>query len=123
MGWANDWFVGFKSPDDFVHWELEVVDNATYEVFLQISNESPLNLQFSLNNEMKGIIIDQVNTAILVPNQDRVKRGEVEEYIWPELPLGKIKFEKGKLNLKLGKLENSENCLQIKGVILKKVSS
>lgn len=123
MGWANDWFVGFESLEDYVQWEVEVVANGTYEVFLQMSNDSPINLKLSLNDAIKEIIIDQVNTAIQVPNQDRVKRGEVEEYIWPELPLGKIKFEKGKLNLKLGKLENSENCLQIKGVILKRVSS
>ncbi|TVP47628.1 MAG: hypothetical protein EA341_12525, partial [Mongoliibacter sp.] len=122
MGWANDWFVGFQSQEDYVQWDLEVVEGMTYEVFLQMSNDSPFTLLLSLNNELLEIPFDEVNTAELVPNQDRVPRGEVEEYIWPELPLGKIKFEKGELNLKLGIAEKDDNSPSIKGLIFKKVS-
>ncbi len=122
-GWANDWFIGFTSPADIVRWEIDVVEDATYEVYLQMSNESPVTLLFSANNQETKIGIDQLNSATLIPNQDRVLRGEVEEYIWPELPLGKIKFEKGGQLLTLGLSENYPKNLSIKGLILKKITN
>lgn len=122
MGWANDWFVGFENHEDGVFWELEVVEECEYEVFVQMSNDSPLKLLLFLNEQQQEINLDSVHRAEFIPNKDRVIRGEVEEFVWPEIPLGKIKFEKGKLNLKLGLKENMHKSLAIKGIILKNMS-
>jgi arylsulfatase A-like enzyme len=119
MGWANDWFVGFENQDDGVFWELEVVEECEYEVFLQMSNELPLKLLLFLNEQQQEVNLESVHLARFIPNKDRVLRGEVEEFVWPEIPLGKIKFEKGKLNLKLQIAENMQKSPSLKGVILK----
>jgi arylsulfatase A-like enzyme len=119
MGWANDWFVGFENHEDGVFWELEVVEECEYEVFLQMSNELPLKLLLFLNEQQQEVNLESVNLARFIPNKDRVLRGEVEEFVWPEIPLGKIKFEKGKLNLKLQIAENMQKSPSLKGVILK----
>ena len=119
MGWANDWFVGFENHDDGVFWELEVVEECEYEVFLQMSNDFPLKLMLFLNEQQQEINLESTHRTRFIPNKDRVLRGEVEEFVWPEIPLGKIKFEKGKLNLKLQIAENMQKSPSLKGVILK----
>jgi arylsulfatase A-like enzyme len=123
MGWANDWFVGFENQKDGVFWELEAVEHCEYEVYIQMSNDVPLGLLLYLNDQQQEIILDSANQAELIPNKDRVLRVEVEEYIWPEIPLGKIKFEKGKLNLKLGIAQDVAKSPAIKGLVLRKILS
>jgi hypothetical protein len=68
-------------------------------------------------------VLGDVYQTELIPNKDRVPRGEVEEFVWPEIPLGRIKFEKGKQHLKLGLAENVKNSFNLKGLILKKIPS
>jgi hypothetical protein len=88
-----------------------------------MSNDVPLGLLLYLNDQQQEIILDSANQAELIPNKDRVLRVEVEEYIWPEIPLGKIKFEKGKLNLKLGIAQDVAKSPAIKGLVLRKILS
>jgi hypothetical protein len=84
-----------------------------------MSNELPLKLLLFLNEQQQEVNLESVHLARFIPNKDRVLRGEVEEFVWPEIPLGKIKFEKGKLNLKLQIAENMQKSPSLKGVILK----
>jgi arylsulfatase A len=123
MGWANDWFVGFEDPDDQVFWELEAVEEGEYAIFALMANEGPLKLRLYLNGMPSDTVLEEAHEAELIPNRDRVPRGEVEEFIWPEIPLGRIKFEKGKQHIKLGLAENAKNSFNLKGLILKKIPS
>lgn len=122
MGWANDWFVGFSSESDHVYWELESVTMSEYEIFAQLSNTAPLEIILGLNGEELRTEIAETHVAELIPSPDRVPRGEVYEKNWPLIYLGKSRFEKGDMNLKLRINGNGETGFELKSIILKKVN-
>lgn len=122
MGWANDWFVGFSSESDHVYWELESVTMSEYEIFAQLSNTAPLEIILGLNGEELRTEIAETHVAELIPSPDRVPRGEVYEKNWSLVYLGKSRFEKGDMNLKLRINGNGETGFELKSIILKKVN-
>ncbi len=122
MGWANDWFVGFSSESDHVYWELVSVKMSEYEIFAQLSNTAPLEIILGLNGGELRTEIAETHVAELIPSPDRVPRGEVYEKNWPLVYLGKSRFEKGDMNLKLRINGNGETGFELKSIILKKVN-
>ncbi|WP_194777527.1 arylsulfatase [Pararhodonellum marinum] len=118
MGWANDWFIGFEKPGDAVYWEIEVVEQMDYEVQLQLSNTHPFSLSLGLDGLYERYDIRDVHSATLIPNRDRVPRGEVEEMNWPVVNLGIRTFRKGKQLIGLSIDGNPD--LQLKAIMLKK---
>jgi len=122
MGWANDWFVGFSSESDHVYWELESVKMSEYEIFAQLSNTGPLEIILGLNGEELRTEIAETHVAELIPSPDRIPRGEVYEKNWSLVYLGKSRFEKGDMNLKLRINGNGETGFELKSIILKKVN-
>ena len=122
MGWANDWFVGFSSESDHVYWELESVTMSEYEIFAQLSNTAPLEIILGLNGEELRTEIAETHVAELIPSPDRIPRGEVYEKNWSLVYLGKSRFEKGDMNLKLRINGNGETGFELKSIILKKVN-
>jgi len=122
MGWANDWFVGFSSESDHVYWELESVKMSEYEIFAQLSNTAPLEIILGLNGEELRTEIAETHVAELIPSPDRVPRGEVYEKNWSLVYLGKSRFEKGDMNLKLRINGKGETGFELKSIILKKVN-
>jgi len=122
MGWANDWFVGFSSESDHVYWELESVKMSEYEIFAQLSNTGPLEIILGLNGEELRTEIAETHVAELIPSPDRIPRGEVYEKNWSLVYLGKSRFEKGDMNLKLRINGKGETGFELKSIILKKVN-
>ncbi len=121
MGWANDWFVKFKNQKDQVYWELEVVDDATYEVFVQVANDSPVGLELTYNGQGQKIKLSDIHQAKMIPNQDRVPRSEVEEMQWPLVSLGEIVFGKGNGKISLAPVDLYQGNLEVKSLMLKKL--
>ena len=120
MGWANDWYINFKNPEDKVIWEMDIIENSIYEVFVQMANDSPFKMKISSNGKSLVYETDQIHQTKLIPNQDRVPRSEVEEMDWPMISLGEINFEKGPSFLELSFLHEDFGNIEIKGVVLKK---
>jgi arylsulfatase A-like enzyme len=118
MGWANDWFVGFEDQEDGVFWELEVVEQSEYEVFAQMSNQTPLDLMCTINEKQDRIPITTIYFSSQVSSPDRVPRSEVYEKNWHLVPLGKKKFEKGNALLTLNLNKGKDSRLEIKSLIL-----
>lgn len=121
MGWANDWFINFKNPEDKVFWELESVQDAKYELFIQMSNTAPFKMEISNQTNSFLFETEKIHQAILIPNRDRVPRTEVEELEWPIIYLGEMGFEKGQTSLGLSFVGPDFGDIEIKGVVLKKV--
>lgn len=122
MGWANDWFVYFHNPDDQVFWELQAVGEGTYGVFVQLTNDKPISLKWSFNKQSNTVNLQESHLAVSIPNKDRIPRKEVEEMEWPLVSLGKIVFEEGNGKFTLGLNIETDVNLQIKGVILRKIT-
>jgi arylsulfatase A-like enzyme len=121
MGWANDWFINFKNPEDKVFWEIESVENARYEVHVQIANDLPFKMMISAKGKSMVYENDQLHQTKLIPNQDRVPRTEVEEMEWPMISVGEFRFEKGLANLEIGFLGQDLGNIEVKSVVLKKL--
>lgn len=66
--------------------------------------------------------IDNINKTILIENQDRVPRTEVEEMVWPRISIGEINFAKGIAIFEIGFLGESFGNIEIKGVIMRKIN-
>jgi arylsulfatase A-like enzyme len=122
MGWANDWFTNFKNPEDKVFWEIESVENARYEVHVQIANDLPFKMMISAQGISMVYENDQLHQTKLIPNQDRVPRTEVEEMEWPMISVGEFRFEKGVANLEIGFLGQDFGNIEVKSVVLRKLN-
>lgn len=120
MGWANDWFVNFKNLADKVFWEIETIEDSTYEVFVQMANDTPVKMKIS--NQGSSLIYEttQPHETKLIPNQDRVPRTEVEEMEWPMISVGEFSFEKGQSNIEISLLGEEFGSIEVKSVVLKK---
>ncbi|SMD44412.1 arylsulfatase A [Aquiflexum balticum DSM 16537] len=121
MGWANDWFINFKNPEDKVFWEMESIADSNYEVFVQMANDSPFKMEVSAQGSKLFYETDQIHQTKLIPNQDRVPRTEVEEMEWPMISVGEFRFEAGAANLEIGFLGKDLGNIELKSVFLKKL--
>lgn len=121
MGWANDWFINFKNPEDKVFWQTETIENSIYEVFVQMSNDKPFSMEISLQGKSLLYETDQIHQTKLIPNQDRVPRTEVEEMEWPRISVGEVSFEKGGANIEISFVGKDFGNFEIKSVVLKKL--
>ncbi|MFD2203350.1 arylsulfatase [Shivajiella indica] len=120
MGWANDWVLGFDSADDKVSWEMLVVEDTNYDIFVEMVNVKPLGMKVEMNGESMIIQVDKKNEGKEVPSLDKVPRSEVYEKEWPWVPVGKKRFEKGKVLLSLSLEHGFDSGLEIKSIILQK---
>ena len=121
MGWANDWFVGFSAESDQVYWDIETVQDSEYEISAQLSNTAPLEIILELNGKALEASIQKAHVAEIIPSPDRVPRGEVYEKNWPLVLLGKLRLEKGPMELTLRTKGGEDAGLEVKSLILKKV--
>jgi hypothetical protein len=102
---------------------LEAVNDCEYEIYVQLANNSPLEMILDLNGTELSSTISETNFADQVQSPDRIPRGEVYERNWPLAYLGKGRFEQGKVKLTLRANTKENGELEIKSVILKELDS
>lgn len=120
-GWANDWLTNWQGPADSAVWEVELSAPQQYSVSIQLSTENPVAIALELNGKTFIKKIKNPQQAVLIPNQDRVPRGEVEEMYWPELSLDTVNLQAGHHRLKIRPVEALEGELAIKALKLRKL--
>ena len=124
-GWSNDWIINWRTTEDEASWEIDVVEEGTYETLIEYSlgnAENGLLATISINGE--DIISTQVSSyqAQLVFSPDRVARGEVYEKKWGLQSLGESELKTGIQNIEISILPIAETAssFELKNLIIKK---
>ncbi|MEM8970321.1 MAG: arylsulfatase [Bacteroidota bacterium] len=125
-GWAHDWLVNWTSPDDRIHWDMEVQSPVTYQVYLSYTvPESDVGAIIQLEAGDNSLV-DTLSTAFdpaYIPSPDRIQRIEVYEKEWAKTYLGDISLQSGSQTLSLSAQQISGNQVaEVKGLILEKVN-
>ncbi len=103
-GWAHDWFINFKSPEDTIRWKVKVIKEGYYDIYAGI-NSPKKNIGrelFLISNVVKKKhTINRAYEAKEIPSRDRVERNEAYEREWPDIIFNDVFLEKGEYDLLL----------------------
>ncbi|TRX48792.1 arylsulfatase [Fulvivirga sp. M361] len=115
-GWANDYLVEWLDRSN-ASWHLRSLAESQYEVVLQASCDVGTAIQIKVGGQELNHIVRTPRIKKRLESPDRIKRGEVYEYVWPEIPLGTIAIAEGLHSLKVTSYEPKD--LEVKSIILK----
>ncbi len=118
MGWANDYFIDFEVGGSCT-WDFQTVSTSEYEVKVQLVGGNGSLLAMQIAGQKTQYRLSENFRKSKVASPDRVKRGEVYEYRWPEVTFGRVELTPGFNQLTLTCLEATG--LEIKSVTLKKL--
>ena len=125
-GWANDWFVNWKSETDTMFWKLNSVEQGSYSVHLKYTAaQEGVGTKVQIHSALNTLTasVDAPFTPEVIPNQDIVPReAEAKDQSWGMQELGIIKIPQGRSILKMNALQiNGDGITEVKGLILKRV--
>ena len=125
MGWANDWIINWNSPKDKVEWNLDVAEEAEFEIFMQYAlKEEGIGSEIDINIDGKSISIElmEAQVAEYIPSPDRIPRGEVYGRNWAIISIGKTQISAGLKTLQLN-VENmpTKGVFELKSMVLKRI--
>ena len=124
-GWSNDWLVNWKSTNDQVWWDLDIVEAGDYEVIVEYTLEKGsegVKLIASLDELQNSITINDAFDPEFIPSPDRVERGEVYEKEWALKSFGNMYLKEGNQRLILRTTQIPGNkSIELKGLQLKKL--
>jgi len=124
-GWCHDWLTGWKSVDDTVQWDIDVVQAGRYDVTL-LYTCSPQNvgakIRIAVNDQQIEGVIRQPHDPAPIPSPDRTPRRTVDEKEWGHLQLGQLNLDSGraKLYVKAVTKPGKEVC-DLKAIRLRRV--
>jgi len=101
-GWANDWITNWRSTDDYVWWEIDVVRPGRYEVTLMYvcpKGDVGSKVRVEVGGKSVEGAIRRAHDPEPIPSPDRVRRGEVYEKVWAALTLGAVRLNTGRTRL------------------------
>jgi len=125
-GWANDWFTGWTSTNDRIWWELDVVSDGEFDIYLDYTAPAEdigaVILATIGSIQVSGITETPVET-VFIPSPDRVPRGEVyEKEFWGSNHLGRIQLQSGHQHITMQATDiPGEAAMELKSVRLIRV--
>jgi len=126
-GWAHDWLVNWTNAEDSIYWEVEVEQSTTFQAELLYScpeEQVGTTLSLAVASDAVRAKISQAHDPEYLPSPDRIKRIEVYEKEWAELPFGEIDVPAGKQQIVLSAKEiPTDQVGEIKGLRLIPVTS
>jgi len=101
-GYAYDWVVNWAGPEDKLHWQVKVVRDGSYNIYLKYATQDTGNkIMVSFGGKAIQKKVKVPFTPQPYPNFDTVDRGRPLEYDWKDVFWGKVKLKKGKYTLKI----------------------
>ncbi len=107
-GWAYDWALNWLSPEDAITWDIEVVNDGTYEIFLQYlvkKGDEGAKVKVMVGDKS---LIKKIKTAFVpapYPNYDNVDRKRPLEMKWQDFSWGKMNLNSGNYKVKVQAIE------------------
>ncbi len=102
MGWANDRITNWKSIEDAVSWDIDVIQPGEYEVtLLYTCSEKNLGAQMEVAAGEAQIQANIMKAHDPKPifSPDRIPRGEVYEKVWGAFDIGRLELKVGRQQL------------------------
>ncbi len=104
-GWAHDWIDFWTKTEAFPTWDIDIVENATYEIRMKYAlDPNDVGTKLTLEVDNQKIIIKNLKPFQhgVFKNYDRVERDqEAPETDWNEISIGTLKLSKGLKTLKI----------------------
>jgi arylsulfatase A len=101
-GWANDWITSWNSEDCLAWWDLDVVNEGSFRVFLNYTCRAEnvgSSVEIEIGNTRLLATIDDAYDPEFATSPDRAQRGEVYEKSWRQLEVGGFAIERGRTRL------------------------
>ncbi len=125
-GWAHDWIIDWDHQHDTISWNINVIENAQYEIFIQYNTKvedagSEINIVAG-NKKIHSKLIEPFYSDIH-PHYDRViRRVEAFEKDWAFMRIGRLTIDTGKYTIKIFASDiPSKKVAELKGLIVKKL--
>jgi hypothetical protein len=124
-GFSHDWIVGWKSKDDRIWWEVDVVWEGIYEVSIKyVVTEDDLGNVVQINSEQDSVqaeITEPFDPAPY-PHCDLLPRWGVYEKPFRQMKIGDLHLDKGKQSLFIQTVEavKGKQVAELKAVVLSK---
>jgi len=124
-GFAHDWITNWTSTSDSIYWEVDVVQDVSYNVDIKytctkasVGSEIKVasGKTFAINSIRKEFDPPQIDSG------ERYPRLGVNEKSWASLKLGKINLKKGKQRIVLTAPKvNGNEVAEVKAIVLKNI--
>jgi len=101
-GWSYDWAVNWVSVEDSIAWDIEVVKEGTYEVFLQylvLPGNEGATVMVKVGDQQLEKTIREAFVPESYPSPDNIDRGRAPEMAWQNFSWGTMKLKPGKYSL------------------------
>lgn len=126
-GFSHDWIINWKSVNDSIWWEVDVVNEGNYEVSVKYAvpqDDLGNVIQVrSVNDSIQAQITEAFDPAPY-PHRDLLPRWGVYEKPFREMTFGNIYLNKGNQSLYIQAINEvkGKQVAELKAVILKKVN-
>jgi hypothetical protein len=125
LGFQHDWITRWKRVDDYLSWEIEVINSGEYEISLLYScSKENLGSEICIKIGEKQIkaLLDKPFDSVEIPGPDRVPRHAPVERKWGTFNMGKITLDgsETELTIKANSIPG-KNALELYQIMIKKV--
>lgn len=122
FGWANDWLKGFQTGDNHASWKIDVQKSGSYKVYVQCAVNSfseGESIVMTSQGQTITYLLKERLTPTAIASPDRVPRGEVYEYIWPEIYIGEFSLAEGEDHITLSFKGEKNHSPEIKSAVIR----
>ncbi|MBD3352280.1 MAG: hypothetical protein GF364_12405 [Candidatus Lokiarchaeota archaeon] len=103
-GFYYDWITNWKSTDDYVTWEINVVKEGQYEIWFKYSCKKKYIgslIQIEVDNQILNSVLDRAFKSKKIKRPDRIIRYEEHERTWGMFKVGTLKLTCGQKTFKV----------------------
>lgn len=107
-GWANDWISGWTDTDSYPWWPVEVTEPGRYAISIDYicpKDRVGSKLAVAIGDQSLTQTVTEPHNPGPVPTPDRIRRKEVDDYIWKNLPVGQLNLKPMQTRLVIRGLE------------------
>ena len=104
FGFYHDWITHWKTIEDSISWDLEIMQQGTYEIKLEYSCRKKYmgsTIVIEVGEKRIEFVLDAPHYAQIITRPDKITRVEQPERKWALFEAGQLNLTKGKKKLKI----------------------
>lgn len=124
-GFAHEWVSNWKSPDDAIHWEVDIVRPGRYEIsarYLCPAADTGSKVRLTIAGRTLEAVVDTPTSMEPAAHRDLIPRTlEAPQMPWATLNFGSLQLRAGRAQLKLQAVEKpGAGVMELEAIELKR---